>query len=259
MRCRSDCPSCKGSGWVCEDHQTIPAGDCPCGAAGKPCQAEITVGCYVRPDDASDDASAIHSLEGTCWAIERLPNEETGELVDHLHVVHVQAGQLRWSMLPATRIGSVDPPHLADLDSLLKLSGKQLQKTGRRTETRVLSLVHAVAGVLAQPQHQPDMPSVFRDDPDEPVTPRPVCGSCGRPTRDDICPVHGAATPNDPVAALVARFQRLGGTEQNEVRRTARAQQLTYLEDGAALTLADQVAYDTALARWERHGQRAAS
>lgn len=36
----SDCPVCKGEGWVCENHEDTPWGDgegC-CGGAGMPCR-----------------------------------------------------------------------------------------------------------------------------------------------------------------------------------------------------------------------------
>jgi hypothetical protein len=261
------CSSCRGVGRVCENHPAAPwsdtvAGGCTCGA-GMACPAQpVEVGCYIRPVDVADDPDAIHSHEGTCWAIEQLPDPASGELVDHLHVVHVNNGALMFSMLPIDRVGSVSPPNTATIDGLVRLAGKQFVKTGRRTERRVFALVHSAAAVLAQPQMQPEMPSVFGDDDATAARGRQVCGSCGRTLNEGVCKVHGvdqqAAAPN-PVLVLVARFEHLGGTEQNEIRRAARLDKLPYLEIGAELELQHQVAYDVLIARWERHLARAAS
>lgn len=197
----------------------------------------VGVGVYVRPADATDDPDHTHKLEGDVWAVERLPDPKTGELVDWAHVVRVWQGALVFHMLPFDRIGSAHPTHPSNIDSLIKLAAKEMLKKGRRTEPRFFALVHACEHMLALPQVVTDVPSIF-DDPE--------------PTVSDVTRPGVTVDHDTQVLKLVDRLAKLDHTVGNEVRRSAITLKLPALQPGAELTLSDLVAYDALLARWER-------
>lgn len=208
---------------------------------------EIVVGCYVIPDDASPEVDNVHALEGTVWAVEQQLDQETGELVDHLHVVRVWQGHLEFRMLPMSRAGTVSPASPATLDGLLKMAGKTLLADGRKTEQRVFGVVHSLAGVV---RHMPkvDVPSVF----DHGMTvPEGEEAGWQRHTTQTPKPVGSMAA--SMLAKLLARFEQLDHTACNEVRREARAQGLAYLETDSPLSLRDVASYDVLITRWEQH------
>lgn len=216
--------------------------------------ADIVIGCYVLPADASDEPDNVHALEGTVWAIERRLDEETGELVDHLHVVRVWPDSdggvgLKFTMLQAGRVGTISPATGPTLDGLIKIAGKKLTKHGRKTELRVFGMVHALAGA-AQTIPAADVPSIFDHGIDLPDGEE--AGWELRPKQPHQPGQLGASM----VGKLAARFEALGRTEQNEIRRDARTKGLVHLEADAELTLADVASYDVLLTRWERHNER---
>lgn len=219
------------------------------------------LGWYVKPAGRAaeeGDLSNIDAREGTVYAAGEVTVHDTGERFTLLSVVHVHHGALRFGALPADEVGSAEPPAPATLDSLIKMCGRQLLKSGRHSDVRYFTVVHVAAAALAQPRTLPDMPSVFGDD--EVTSPRPVCEQCGRPLLEGRCPKHDVqphqagitADVDVQVAMLLARLDALGHTEHNELRRDARQRGLTYLEAGAQLSLGDLAAYGALLARWER-------
>jgi hypothetical protein len=205
----------------------------------------IGVGVYVKPIDATDDPDHVHKYEGDVWAVEKLADPKTGEIVDWAHVVRVWHGELVFHMLPFERIGAVHPTHPSNIDSLIKLAAKTMQKQGRRTDRRLFALVHACEHMLAMPQMVEDVPSIFGDRPE--------------PTVEEVVKPGITVDTEEQVSRLLARLENLDlvdRTAVNEIRRDARHRQLGYLEAGAQLTLGDLVAYDALLARWERHAAR---
>jgi hypothetical protein len=205
-------------------------------------EKQLGVGLYVRPVDATDDPDHTHKLEGTVWAVERLPEETTGELVDWAHVVRVWHGDLAFNMLPASRVGSVSPTHPSTVDGLIKIAARALQKQGRRSDRRLFALVHACGFMVGLPQFVDDIPSIFGDVPE--------------PTVADVVKPAASVDTDEQVARLIARLEQLDNTAVNEIRRDARSRQLGYLEPGASLPLGDLVSYDALLARWERQAAR---
>lgn len=247
------CPVCKGEKLVCENHPTVAwgGGDGCCGGAGMACPStsfDIVVGCYVRPVDVSEDPDNVHALEGTVWALERRVDEDTGEIVDHLHTVRVWQGHLEWRMWHADRVGSVTPPNMSTVDGLVRMAGKHLLDKGRRCESRYFGLLHALGGVVANFPRS-EAPSIFDHNIELPEGEE--AGWERKPA-----PAHESGVMSaSMVGKLLDRLARLAAADAlvtNEVRRQARDQHLVYLEVGAVMPLADIVNYQTILERWER-------
>lgn len=248
-----------------------------------------TVGCYLVPEDAITDQvdQHVHKLEGCAYGVEQLVDRETGELTDFWHVVRVHQGFLAFSLLPATRVGEVLPASPATIDGILKIAGKTVMAKGRHVEKRVAVVIHVLVGVAAN-MPAVDVRSIFEPldgaaehpeddegwvlggmkvvvDHDETFT------SPSKPlTIVELEPLEKARLGTQDLhlnadiglvkhqwgVMMLRRLDTVDAADHqigNEVRRAAQARSLPALVDGVELSLAETVAYDEVLRRWERH------
>lgn len=224
-----------------------------------------TVGDYLYPVDAILDQldTHVHRNEGCVWGVERLVDDETGELTDFFHTVRVAKADLAFSALPARRVGRVDPPSASTIDGILRLAGKILTAKGRHVEKRVAVVVHVLEGV-ARNMPDLDVPSIFQ--PIEGADPHPeedygwqlrearVDDQAGRAADAAGGTIMGAAG-----RIMLAKLDAIAALDPGliaEVRRQAREANLPYLDADCDLTLQQAVAYDEILRRWHRTAQR---
>lgn len=216
-----------------------------------------TEGCYLLPEDAITDQLDVHvhRLEGVAFGCEQLLDRETGEVTDFWHTVRVAQGHLAFSLLAAGRVGTVLPASPSTIDGVLKLAGKELTAKGRHVERRVAVVVHVLVGV-ARNLPDIDVPSIFDPLPGAAEHPEDDAGWDLQGKLYGLAKlINGSTLRQTQGQMMLRRLDTVDAADHalgNEVRRAARARDLPQLVDGVELTLAQTVAYDEVLRRWER-------
>jgi hypothetical protein len=116
-------------------------------------------------------------------------------------------------------------------------------------EKRVVVMIHALAGVVAN-LPAVDVPSIFEDVGVE------RGDDAGWTLKEPKPHPESTGMPERMRDALIARLETLRVADPltvNEVRRQARAKDLTFLDSDACLDLHALSEYDLILRRWEHH------